>query len=195
VTLKRMLLCSAVPLLLALTACTSLGATGNKGYISGDGSVQVIDAADRDAPVTFEGKTLTGEPISSEDYLGRVLVVNKWWSGCGPCRTEMPMLSAVSSELGDEAAVVGINIRDSSADNGLSFMKGVGADFPSVYDVQGKAGLAFAGKAPMVSTPTTIFLDDEGRVAAVISGPIPSKQTILDVIDEVAGDSGGGSDG
>jgi thiol-disulfide isomerase/thioredoxin len=195
VTLKRMLLGVAAPLLLALTGCTSLGATGNKGYISGDGSVQVIDAADRDDPVTFGGTSLTGEPISSEDYLGRVLVVNKWWSGCGPCRTEMPMLSEISSELGDEAAVVGINIRDSSADNGLAFMKGVGADFPSVYDVQGKAGLAFAGKAPMASTPTTIVLDDEGRVAAVITGAIPSKQTILDVIDEVAEDDGGTSDG
>ncbi|GAA1797711.1 hypothetical protein GCM10009795_049000 [Nocardioides hankookensis] len=194
-TPKRMLLGVAAPLLLALTACTSLGATGNKGYISGDGSVQVIDPADRDDPVTFSGTSLTGDPISSEDYLGKVLVVNKWWSGCGPCRTEMPMLGEVSPELGDRAAVLGINVRDSSPENGLSFMKRVGADFPSVYDVQGKVGLAFAGKAPMAATPTTIFLDDEGRVAAVITGPVPSKQTLLDVIDDVAGDDGGNSDG
>jgi thiol-disulfide isomerase/thioredoxin len=188
---KRVLAGLAVPLLLALpvlTACTSLGSTGDKGFISGDGSVRVIDPADRTDPVSFAGESLTGDPISSDDYRGKVLVVNKWWSGCDPCRTEMPMLTEAASELGDGAAVVGINVRDSSPANGLSFMKGVGADFPSIYDPKGRTALAFAGKAPAVAIPTTIFMDQDGRVAAVISGDVPSKQTVLDVVDEIAGD-------
>ncbi|GAA4700955.1 TlpA disulfide reductase family protein [Nocardioides conyzicola] len=192
-TLKGILVGCAAPLLLALTACTSLGETGNKGFISGDGQVRVIDPSDRDGAVEFTGTSLTGDPIDSKDYRGQVLVVNKWWSGCGPCRSEMPMLSKAAKELGDEAAFLGINIRDSSADNGLAFMKSVGADYPSIYDVQGKAALAFAGKAPMAAIPTTIVLDAEGRVAAVISGDIPSKQTLLDVVDEIAGKSSGGT--
>lgn len=188
----RLLLVLAMPLLVVLGGCTSLGSTGDKGYISGDGSVRVIDAADRTDPVEFSGESLTREPVSSADYLGKVLVVNKWWSGCGPCRSEMPMLAEVATEVGEEAAVVGINIRDSSAANGLSFMNDVGADFPSIYDVKGQANLAFAGKAPLVATPTTVVLDEQGRVAAVIGGPIPSKQTLLDVVEEIAG---GRSDG
>ncbi|MDF1606134.1 TlpA disulfide reductase family protein [Nocardioides sp. YIM 152315] len=183
----------AAPLLLALLlpglgACTSLGSTGDKGFISGDGSVRVIDAADRDEPVSFEGESLTGEPLSSQDYLGKVLVVNRWWSGCDPCRVEMPMLSEVEAELGDKASVLGVNIRDSSPANGLAFMEGVGAEFPSIYDTKGRTGLAFAGKVPLASTPTTIVLDAEGRVAAVIAGEIPSKQTVIDVVDEIADD-------
>ena len=192
-TLKRILLGCAAPLLLALTACTSLGETGDKGFISGDGQVRVIDPADRDDAVEFAGTSLTGDPIDSADYLGQVLVVNKWWSGCGPCRSEMPMLSQASQELGDDAAFVGINIRDSSAENGLAFMKGVGADYPSIYDPKGRAALAFAGKAPMAAIPTTIVLDAEGRVAAVISGDVPSKQTLLDVVEQVAGESSDGT--
>jgi thiol-disulfide isomerase/thioredoxin len=184
VTLKGIIV--AAPLLLALTACTSLGETGDKGFISGDGQVRVIDASDRDRPVEFSGTSLTGEPIDSKDYRGRVLVVNKWWSGCGPCRSEMPMLSEASEDPGHDAAFLGIDIRDSSADNGLAFMKGVGADYPSIYDPKGRAALAFSGKAPMAAIPTTVVLDTEGRVASVISGPLPSKQTLLDVIDDVA---------
>jgi thiol-disulfide isomerase/thioredoxin len=196
VTLKRALVGVAAPLLLALTACTSLGETGNKGFISGDGAVRVIDPSDRSDPVEFSGTSLTGEPIDSQDYRGQVLVVNKWWSGCAPCRSEMPMLAKASDELGDKAAFLGINIRDSSAANGLAFMKKAGADYPSVYDVQGKAALAFAGKAPMSAIPTTVVLDQEGRVAAVISGEIPTEQTLLDVVDDVAsGKSSGTTDG
>ncbi|MFC7496658.1 MULTISPECIES: TlpA disulfide reductase family protein [unclassified Nocardioides] len=196
--MRRPLAGVAAPLLLALvlpglSACTSLGSTGDKGYISGDGSVRIIDEADRDDPVSFEGESLTGEPISSEDYLGKVLVVNKWWSGCAPCRAEMPMLAEAADELGPNAGFLGINIRDSSAANGLAFMETVGADYPSLYDVQGKAVLAFAGKAPMSAIPTTVFLDDEGRIAAVIGGEVPSKQTVLDVVDEIA--AGGTADG
>ena len=194
--MKRLRARAAVPLLLALPmtlgACTSLQGTGDKGYISGDGSVRVIDAEDRSEPVSMEGESLTGEPMSTEDYRGKVLVVNKWWSGCAPCREEMPMLAEAADELGDEAALIGINVRDSSPANGLAFMKSVGAEFPSVYDVKGKAGLAFAGKAPMAATPTTVFLDAEGRVAAVIAGPIPSKQTITDVVDEIGSGSADG---
>lgn len=194
--MRRVLLGVGVPLLLALSACSSLGGTGDKGFISGDGNVRIIDVSDRSDPVTLEGDSLTGEPISSTDYLGKVLVVNKWWSGCGPCRTEMPMLSEAAKELGDDAAVLGLNIRDVSAANGLSFVNDVGVGFPSIYDVKGRANLAFAGKAPLVSTPTTIVLDAEGRVAAVIAGDIPSKQTLIDVVDDVAnGTTDGPSDG
>jgi len=180
------LLGAALGCLLLLTGCTSLEGTGDKGFISGDGTVRTIDAADRGKPIEFTGTSLTGKPIDVADYRGKVLVVNKWWSGCGPCRTEMPMLSEAASELGSDTAVLGVNIRDSSADNGLSFMKNVGADFPSVYDPKGQVALAFAGQAPMAAIPTTVVLDTEGRVAAVFSGDIPSKQTLLDVVDDVA---------
>lgn len=193
-TLRRVLLGAIALCLLPLTACTSLGETGDKGFISGDGRVRIIDPADRGAPVDFAGTSLTGEKISSDDYRGKVLVVNKWWSGCGPCRTEMPMLAKASQTLGDDAAFLGIDIRDASADQGLAFMRRSGADYPSLWDVQGKAVLAFAGKAPMAAIPTTVVLDRQGRVAAVIAGEVPGQQTLVDVVQQVAdekSDAGG----
>jgi thiol-disulfide isomerase/thioredoxin len=181
--------------LLPLTACTSLGETGDKGFISGDGRVRVIDQKDRGEPVEFSGRTLTGDPIASDDYRGKVLVVNKWWSGCGPCRSEMPMLAKAATSLRQDAAFVGINIRDASADQGQAFMRKVGADYPSVWDVQGKAVLAFAGKAPMAAIPTTVVLDREGRVAAVIAGEVPGEQTLVDVVQEIADEPTDTADG
>ena len=179
--------------LLLVTGCSSLDGTGDKGFISGEGTVRIIDPADRDDPVDLTGTSLTGDPIDAADSRGRVLVVNTWWSGCGPCRSEMPMLTQAAEELGDRADFLGINIRDSSASQGLAFMRGVGADYPSIYDPAGKAVLAFAGKTSLVSIPTTIVLDAEGRVAAVITGEIPSKQTLVDVVDQVADEAAGGT--
>jgi thiol-disulfide isomerase/thioredoxin len=187
----RSVVAAALGCLLLVTGCSSLEGTGDKGYISGDGRVRVVDAADRGDPVAgLDGTTLTGDPVDAADYRGKVLVVNTWWSGCGPCRAEMPMLAEAADELGSEAALLGVNIRDVSADQGLAFMRRVGADYPSIYDPKGQAVLAFAGKASLVSIPSTIVLDEQGRVAAVISGDVPSKQTLLDVVDEVANGTG-----
>jgi thiol-disulfide isomerase/thioredoxin len=173
--------------LLLLTGCSSLGGTGDKGYISGNGDVRIVDKADRSDPVPLTGDSLTGDPIDVADYRGKVVVVNVWWSGCGPCRTEMPMLAQASAELGDTVEFLGINIRDASQSQGLAFARDAGVEYPSIYDPNGQAMLAFSGKVSLVSTPSTVILDPEGRVAAMISGDIPTEQTLLDVVDDVAG--------
>lgn len=192
-TVRRALLGAVALCLVPLTACTSPGETGDQGFISGDGSVRVIEPADRDEPVEFSGESLTGEQIDSEDYLGKVLVVNKWWSGCGPCRSEMPLLAEASRTMSDDAAFLGLNIRDASAEQGQAFMRKVGAEYPSIWDVQGKAVLAFAGKAPMAAIPTTVVLDKQGRVAAVVAGEVPGEQTLVDVVEEIAAEPVDGS--
>jgi thiol-disulfide isomerase/thioredoxin len=181
--------------LLLLTGCSSLGGTGDKGYISGDHSVRLVDETDRSGPVDLTGESLNGEPIDVADYRGKVVVVNAWWSGCGPCRTEMPMLAEASKELGDKAQFLGINIRDTSQSQGLAFSRNAGVEYPSIYDPNGQAMLAFSGKASLVSTPSTVILDPQGRVAAVISGDVPTKQTLLDVVADVAGAAGTTADG
>ncbi|MDI6909436.1 TlpA disulfide reductase family protein [Nocardioides sp.] len=174
---------------LLATGCSSLEGTGDKGYISGDRRVRVIDPADRGDPVELTGTSLTGDPVDAADSRGRVLVVNTWWSGCAPCRSEMPMLTDAAKELGSVADFLGINIRDASASQGQAFMRSVGAEYPSIYDPAGKAVLAFAGKTTLSAIPTTIVLDAEGRVAAVITGEIPSEQTLVDVVHDVAGET------
>lgn len=177
---------------LLATGCTSLQGTNDNGFIAGDQTIRVIDPDDRSGPVEFEGTSLTGEKIRSADYEGTVLVVNKWWSGCTPCIKEMPMLVNAAEELGDRAAFLGINIRDASADQGLAFMRSVGADYPSIWDVQGRAVLAFSGKAPMAAVPTTVVLDREGRVAAIVAGAISGERTFIDVVDQIASEPADG---
>lgn len=178
--------------LLLLTGCSSLGGTGDKGYISGDGDVRVIDEVDRTDPVDLTGQSLADEPIDSADYRGKVVVVNVWWSGCGPCRTEMPMLAEASKELGSRVQFLGINIRDSSQSQGLAFSRDAGVEYPSIFDPNGQAMLEFSGKVSLVSTPSTVILDPDGRVAAVISGDVPTKQTLLDLVDDVGGTTADG---
>ena len=72
---------------------------GDKGYISGDGTVQEIAPADRGDAVAFTGTAVDGSTVTSTDYAGDVLVLNFWYAGCGPCRAEAPTLESTFQEV------------------------------------------------------------------------------------------------
>ena len=180
---------AAVTCLLALAGCSGLGSTGDTGYIAGSGTIVQVPQPERGAPVELTGDSLEGQRVDLAELRGDVVVVNAWWSGCGPCRVEMPLLAELAEEL-DDAHVVGINIRDTSEAQGLQFQRRVGADFPSIWSPDGKALLAFHGKVNLASVPSTVVLDRQGRPAAVISGEIPGKVSMRDLVEEVAAEDG-----
>jgi thiol-disulfide isomerase/thioredoxin len=176
-------------LLLALVAagCSSLSGTNKGGYITGDGATTAWAPDKRGTPIELTGTTLDGKDVDLADYRGKPVVVNVWWSGCGPCRTEMPLLQDASRELAGKAVFLGINTRDSSPDNGLAFERSVGAAYPSIYAPDGRALLAFPGLPRPL--PSTVVLDPQGRISATVSGPIPSKLTITQLVECATSDS------
>jgi thiol-disulfide isomerase/thioredoxin len=179
----------AAALLLATTACSSLEGTGDKGYITGDGVIATVAAADREDAISFEGETLAGEPLAIEDFRGKPVVVVVWWSGCPPCRKEAPWVVDAAAELGDRAQFVGINIRDTSTAQAEAFERSFGVGYPSLSSPGGEALLAFPGVLGPRTIPAFVILDDRGRVAASIIGPLPSRGTLVDVTETVASET------
>ena len=92
------------------------------------------------------------------------------------------MLQAAYEELGDTVAFVGLNTRDASAAQGLAFERHYGVEYPSVYSPDGAAVLALKGSLAPRAIPATAILDNEGRVAALIRGEIPSARTLDELI-------------
>jgi thiol-disulfide isomerase/thioredoxin len=168
---------------LLLAGCNDVGGTGDKHYISGDGRITEVPQADRAAPIDLDAQTLDGQSISLADLRGKPVVINVWWSGCPPCRIEQPMLNEVADDLGSSVHIVGINIKDSSPDNALAYVRSHDVPYPSIYDPSGKALLSFQGKLSPRTIPSTLVLDSQGRIAAAISGRVPTKLTLLDIVD------------
>lgn len=170
----------------ALGGCSSLEGSGDKGYVTSDGQVEVVAAADRGEPIELEGEGLDGEPLSLADLRGQPVVVNVWWSACPPCRVEQPDLTEAAAELEGEAAFVGLNIRDSSSDQANAYVRTFDVPYPSFYSADGKALVPFYGTLTAYTVPATVVLDAEGRIAASVLGALPSKQTLVDLVSDTA---------
>lgn len=170
----------------ALAGCSDAPSTGDQGFVGADGIVTQLDPGERQQPGTVEGETLEGEPLSLDQYRGKVVVLNVWGSWCGPCRKEAPALAEAARELGgDDVAFVGINTRDMSQDQGLAFQRRYDVPYPSLFDPSGRSLLAFSGTLNPSAIPSTVVLDRDGRVAASILGEIPSRVTLVDVVEDV----------
>lgn len=170
---------------LLLVTMTGCGSSGNGGVVIGNGQiVEFTTAAERGTPVTLSGTSLDGKPINVASYRGKVVVINIWWSGCGPCIAEAPKLKAAYAT--GKAAFIGINILDSSAANGLAFEQSLGIPYPSIYAPDGSAVLAFNGSVAPKVVPATIVLDPQGRVAAVVRGLIQGNDTLKDLIQDAS---------
>lgn len=173
---RRRTACLAVAVLAAAVAISSCSgssgfATGDKGYIEGEGVIEQIPAGDRRKLPAFEGDTLDGGHIASSDYLGKILVINVWGSWCPPCRAEAPALRRVWEEYRNQGVqFVGINIRDNDA-AARAFERKFKITYPSITtEESGEAMLAIGSFLPRGAIPSTLVVDREGRVAARVIG-------------------------
>jgi thiol-disulfide isomerase/thioredoxin len=178
-------------LALALSACSTSGdnATGNNGYVSGDGTITVIDPADREKAPTLQGDKLGGGTLDTADYAGKTVVINVWGSWCGECRTEAEGLVEASKVLADktddQVAFVGLNTRDPSEAPALSYVREFDVPYPSLVDQDSKLLLNFYGIISPRAIPSTLVIDAEGRLAAVVSGPTTA-DTLVDLVEDVS---------
>ncbi|WP_022869405.1 TlpA family protein disulfide reductase [Yaniella halotolerans] len=175
-----------------LTACSGddplaaqAGNSEGKNYIAGDGSVMEIAQNERGEPVEFSGETFDGQTISGESLEGPTLV-NFWYASCAPCRVEAPHLAELNAEFEDDVTFVGVNVRD-GAETAAAFERNFEIEYPSIEGRDGQVLLEFTDYVPPQAVPTTLVLDDQGRVAARVLGAVEQstlKSLLAGVVDE-----------
>jgi peroxiredoxin len=178
----------------ALLAGCSTGANAvdvNNGgefrFVQGTAAGEVIPAAERASAPEFTGRLLDGSDFSSTDLAGDVAVLNFWGSWCAPCRVESPQFQQVHTEVADSGVqFLGVNVKDTEQLAG-AFLASKGITFPSLFDPKGEVALAFRDY-PANAIPSTIVLDDAGRVAAVYTGEV-RQDDLRAVLEQLTGEA------
>lgn len=178
--------------LLTLSACSATGEASDQagegaGFTVGDGTVTIVPADQRTEASILEGTALDGTPLSTADYAGQAIVLNVWGSWCAPCRAEAPDLVEASETLGDDAAFLGVNTRDLDVAPAQAFERSFNLTYPSIYDPDGALLLGF-GQLPPKAIPSTLIIDEQGRVAARVLGAVDAS-TLVGIVGDVVADS------
>ena len=119
----------------------------------------------------FSAKDITDKIWTHEDVKGKVMVLNLWFTGCGPCRKEMPELSTWKDEMPDvmffsstyETAEIAKRVLDKVHFNWI----------PLVNDTQFHKFIGNNGY------PLTIVVDKSGKIAAFEYGTSPEQRASL----------------
>jgi cytochrome c biogenesis protein CcmG, thiol:disulfide interchange protein DsbE len=101
-------------------------------------------------------RTLRGHPV----------VVNKWASWCGPCRSEFPFFQRLSVREGRRIAFLGVDANDNDA-AARRFLRQLPVSYPSYKDPNLKVSAVFNGVAAF---PTTAFYDRRGGLSFLHQG-------------------------
>lgn len=100
-----------------------------------------------------------GNEVKLEDLSGKPVLLNFWATWCGYCIMEMPDLEEAYKKYGDEIQFLIVNT-DDGIKNGEEFIKTKGYTFPTYYDLEYKAAIAYG----ITSIPRTIAIDKDGNV-------------------------------
>ncbi|HUR03004.1 MAG TPA: TlpA disulfide reductase family protein [Nonomuraea sp.] len=144
---------------------------GDTRFVAGDGKMQVFGVADRKAAPAISGETLDGATASLAAHKGKVVVLNFWASWCGPCRAEAPVLKEVAAKTKGDVEFLGVDFKDRKAD-AQAFERTEQTGYPSIFDQPGKVALAFQGTVPPAAIPSTLIIDEQGRIAARALGAV-----------------------
>ena len=185
--MRRRVAC-ALGAMLLLTGCAGAGNAGggngdDVGFQTGDGTFTLVEVAQREPAPILEGPGLNGEALSTADLEGQIIVVNVWGSWCAPCRAEAPHLVEAADQLGDDVSFLGLNTRDLDVAQAQAFERAFDIPYPSIFDPDGERLLGF-GELPPKAIPSTVVIDEEGRVAARVLGQV-SASTLVGIVEDV----------
>lgn len=126
-----------------------------------------------DAVLDFSVTMSDGEAYTLSGLLSdrKAVVLNFWFMGCGPCRSEFPHLQQAYEEYGEDIAVLALDPVDSSDPEIEAFRQENGYTFP-----MGKCDIRWIDMMQADAFPLTVVIDRYGNISLMHLGAIPDTQ-------------------
>jgi cytochrome c biogenesis protein CcmG/thiol:disulfide interchange protein DsbE len=126
----------------------------------------------------FRAPLLSGHgSLSLSELRGRPVLLNFWWSQCGPCKQEAPMLRRAADVYRGKVTFVGIDVRDTKG-AALRFVHRYNLDYRQVRD----EGLDIYRDYGLTGQPESFFIDQNGVLVQHIPGPL-SRDVLYRLLD------------
>jgi thiol-disulfide isomerase/thioredoxin len=118
-------------------------------------------------------KDLEGREVSSDQFKGKVVVVDFWATWCGPCIEEIPGYIALQKKYGpDGLVIVGVSLDRRGPAHVKQFAQAKGMNYTLVMGDEAVVE-AFGN---FQAIPTTFLISREGRILNQKTGAAPVEE-------------------
>lgn len=128
--------------------------------------------APRAAPA-WKLKDLDGNVVTSDQFKGKVVILDFWATWCPPCRTEIPGYIVLQKKYAaDGLVVVGVSVDTDGVGPVRKFVKDFGINYTIVMaddSIQDAFG-------PLQGYPTTFIIDRDGMIRNKKLGRMPAAE-------------------
>ena len=118
----------------------------------------------------------TREPLSLDDFAGKLLVIDFWTYCCINCMHIIPALRRLERDFPEELAVVGVHSAKFGQERATEHIRQAimryGVSHPVVNDADMRIWVSFAVRA----WPTLMFVDPEGKIIGKLEGEMTYEQ-------------------
>ncbi len=130
----------------------------------------------------FSMTTFGNQAINTNQFAGKVVLVNFWASWCQPCAQEARELEEAYQHYkpGGQVVFIGLTYVDTEP-NSLAYIQQYGITYPNGPDLATKVSQMFRVRG----VPETYIIDRNGRLAYSKAGPFSSTDEIISVVDGI----------
>jgi len=131
---------------------------------------------------TSDGETFTLSEVLKEK---KAVLINFWYSSCGPCVNEFPYMQSAYEKYKDDIEIIALNNYGGDNENAVKeFKAAMGLTFPVAKDYS-RLGSAFS----LMGYPTSILVDRYGTICLIEVGGLTSEKPFLAVFEHFSSDN------
>jgi thiol-disulfide isomerase/thioredoxin len=118
-------------------------------------------------------KDVEGNPVTSDQFKGKVVVLDFWATWCPPCKAEIPGYIELQKKYAAEGLVfVGVSVDEDGPEVVKKFIKEHGINYPVVMFSEGVVN----AYGPIEGYPTTFIIDRDGKIRDKKLGARPTAE-------------------